>query len=164
MTPSAKKSTGKEWLVLQMTSGAIYPGVPLVSSALLGFVSLETPRSVTLKYPRSSRTRFSGLRSRWMTRRLCMYCRAKTIHPRKKRVSSSLNLRRVPKWYLNKGVITWDRHDYNNPWRGRGFPYPGRSRPCWPGRDSLIFAKEPVHSWLNARTALRWSWPFAFPS
>ena len=31
ITPSAKKSTGKEWFSLFMTSGAIYPGVPEVS-------------------------------------------------------------------------------------------------------------------------------------
>ena len=34
-----------------MTSGAIYPGVPLVSLALLGLQTLAIPRSVTLKYP-----------------------------------------------------------------------------------------------------------------
>lgn len=49
MTPRAKKSTGYEWFILQMTSGAMYPGVPLVSSALFGLTYLDTPRSVTLK-------------------------------------------------------------------------------------------------------------------
>lgn len=49
-----------------MTSGDIYPGVPLVYYELLGFLFLATPKSVSLKYPFSSNTRFSGLRSLWI--------------------------------------------------------------------------------------------------
>jgi hypothetical protein len=36
-----------------MTSGAIYPGVPLVSEELSGLQILAIPMSVTLTYPRN---------------------------------------------------------------------------------------------------------------
>jgi hypothetical protein len=49
MTPKAKKSASKEWFILHMTSGAMYPGVPLVYSELLSFFLLATPKSVTLR-------------------------------------------------------------------------------------------------------------------
>jgi len=37
--------------ILHITSGAIYPGVPLVSDEFSGFQILAIPRSVNLKYP-----------------------------------------------------------------------------------------------------------------
>jgi hypothetical protein len=48
---------------LHITSGAIYPGVPLVSLELSrsGTHSLAIPKSVSFKYPFSSNTKFSGL-------------------------------------------------------------------------------------------------------
>ena len=58
MTPSAKKSTGKECWSLVMTSGAIYPGVPEVSSWFFGESVLATPISVNLRYPFASKIRF----------------------------------------------------------------------------------------------------------
>jgi hypothetical protein len=42
----------------------IYPGVPEVSARFSGFHILATPRSVSLRYPFLSNTRFSGLTSR----------------------------------------------------------------------------------------------------
>jgi hypothetical protein len=48
-----------------MTSGAIYPGVPEVSFELSGFQTLAIPRSVILRKPFESKTRFSGLISLW---------------------------------------------------------------------------------------------------
>ncbi len=64
----------------QITSGDMYPGVPLVYSELFGFLFLATPKSVNLRYPFSSKTRFSGLRSRCMTPLECTYARLSTIH------------------------------------------------------------------------------------
>lgn len=81
ITPRAKKSASYEWFILQITSGAMYPGVPLVSSELLSFFFLATPKSVILKYPFSSKTRFSGLRSLWMIPLVWMYSRPKMMHP-----------------------------------------------------------------------------------
>tara|TARA_B110000285_G_C15000117_1_gene550995 strand:+ start:828 stop:971 length:144 start_codon:yes stop_codon:yes gene_type:complete len=46
-----------------MTSGAMYPGVPLFSVLFSGVHSLAIPKSVNLKYPYLSKTRFSGLMS-----------------------------------------------------------------------------------------------------
>lgn len=52
--------------LLHITSGAIYPGVPLVSYAFSGFHSLAIPISVSLRNPFESNTRFSGFTSRWI--------------------------------------------------------------------------------------------------
>jgi hypothetical protein len=46
--PIAKKSTGYEWFLAHSTSGAIYPGVPLVSLELFSLYSFATPKSVIL--------------------------------------------------------------------------------------------------------------------
>lgn len=51
ITPSAKKSDSKEWFIRHMTSGDIYPGVPLVYYALFGLYLLATPKSVIRRYP-----------------------------------------------------------------------------------------------------------------
>ncbi len=62
----------------------MYPGVPLVSVAFSTFYFLATPRSVILTYPSrinidnillplSSKTKFSGLISRWITLLLWRY-------------------------------------------------------------------------------------------
>jgi hypothetical protein len=67
MTPNAKKSTATPWFYLHITSGAIYPGVPLVSDAFDGLHTLAIPISVNLKYPLESNTKFSGFKSLWMT-------------------------------------------------------------------------------------------------
>jgi hypothetical protein len=42
----------------------MYPGVPLVSFELLVLAILATPKSVNLKYPVFSNTKFSGFKSR----------------------------------------------------------------------------------------------------
>lgn len=62
-----------------MTSGDIYPGVPLVSEELLDFLILAIPRSVILMYPLESRTKFSGLMSLWIILFSCKYSKPKTI-------------------------------------------------------------------------------------
>ena len=64
MTPNAKKSEGGPWFCTKITSGAIYPGVPLVSLELSFSLILATPKSVIRKYPFFSRTKFSGFISR----------------------------------------------------------------------------------------------------
>ena len=53
----------RSWIV---TYVHIYPGVPLVSQLLLALYILAIPKSVILMYPLESRTKFSGLISRWM--------------------------------------------------------------------------------------------------
>jgi len=66
-----------------MTSGAIYPGVPDVSAWLSGQIGLAIPKSVNLRNPFLSKTKFSGLRSLWMMPFLCMYSKAKTMQTTK---------------------------------------------------------------------------------
>lgn len=45
----------------------MYPGVPLVSLALSFLYVLAIPKSVSLRYPFLSMTKFSGFMSLWIT-------------------------------------------------------------------------------------------------
>jgi len=76
-----------------MTSGDIYPGVPLVSMWLSLTSYLAMPRSVSLTYPRWSTTRFSGFKSLCMM--LCLFknSNATRIHALVNLVSVSLKTR-----------------------------------------------------------------------
>ena len=58
-------------IYLHITSGAIYPGVPEVSWELSALKIRAIPKSVTLKYPFLSKTKFSGFMSRWIILFLC---------------------------------------------------------------------------------------------
>ena len=92
MIPIAKKSTSKECAAPLITSGAIYPGVPLVSPLLLSLLFFAIPKSVILTYPSSSKTKFSGLISLCIIFFECIYSNEVIILQIKNRVCSSENL------------------------------------------------------------------------
>jgi len=73
-----------------MTSGDIYPGVPLVSMWLSFTNYLAIPRSVSFTYPLWSTTKFSGFKSLWII--LCLFKNSsdKIIHALVNLVSDSL--------------------------------------------------------------------------
>ena len=64
-----------------MTSGAIYPGVPDVSVALLGDHVLAIPKSVNFIYPLPQNKIFSGFISLWIIANVCKYSNANTRQP-----------------------------------------------------------------------------------
>ena len=63
--PRLHQSTSFEWPTPMTTSGARYSGVPQnVCACLPGSYRLDSPKSVSRRWPSRSSRMFSGLRSR----------------------------------------------------------------------------------------------------
>lgn len=96
----------------------MYPGVPEVSVLFSGRRCLAMPRSVKWIYPLESRTKFSGLRSRWIILRECRYSRPENMQAAKNLVYSSVNWCFLHIWYLKSppGIRSINKYRYSRSW------------------------------------------------
>lgn len=97
----------------------MYPGVPEVSFEFYSLNYLAIPKSVRCKYPWLSKTRFSGLMSRWMMFLLWINYNPWQMQAAKNLICCSVNLCFLQIWYRRSppGIRSIIRYRVSLSWK-----------------------------------------------